>query len=132
MLLAVTGQADLRAALEADIRTYRRRGAAWFSVAGVGLAGILGGMVALDMATTRDQAVLANRIVLGSTAGAAVGLVAGSFPRARSDRLARDPSATLSAPEAQRLADAHNDALRAELGLAPADVWALEVGEAAP
>lgn len=126
--LDLAGQADLHTAVQADIRKARRSGTAWFSVAGVGLAGILGGMVGLELATTEDQARVANRVVLAGTGFATGGLLIGSFPRAKASRLSRYPSITLSADQANELADAHNAELRDDLGLSPAEVWDIELG----
>lgn len=124
--LDVAGQPALREALDAEVRTQKRRSAAWFTVGGVGLASIVGGMVFLDLATTREQAIWANRLVLGGSAVGAGGLLVGSFPRARAERLVRYPSASMDFDAARQMADQHNEALRGELGLTPAEAWSLE------
>lgn len=124
--LELTGELQAKADAEQALKRYRRRGTVWFSVAGVGLAGVLGGMIALDQARTPDQAWVANQVLLGGSLASVAGLVVGSIPRGKAERLLRVPSASLRYPEARALADRHNDALREELGLTPAEVWSVE------
>jgi hypothetical protein len=124
--LDLTGEVQAKAAAEQALKRYRRRGSLWFTVAGIGLAGVLGGMVALDQARTPDQAWVANQVLLGGSLASVAGLVVGSIPRGKADRLQRIPAASLRYQEARTLADRHNDALREELGLTPAEVWSVE------
>ncbi len=124
--LELTGELQAKAAAEQALKRYRRRGSVWFSIAGVGLAGVVGGMIALDQARTPDQAWVANQVLLGGSLASVAGLVVGSVPRGKAERLQRVPSLSLRYPEARALADRHNDALRDELGLTPAEVWSVE------
>lgn len=124
--LDLTGEHQRKAAAETALKRYRRRGTLWFSVAGVGLAGVLGGMIALDQARTPGEARVANQVLLGGSLSSVAGLVVGSIPRGKADRLQRLPALSLRYQEARTLADRHNDSLRETLGLTPAEVWTVE------
>ena len=69
-----------------------------------------------------------NTVALSGLGLSVTGLLGGSFPSARANRLARYPSESLTAQEAQDYVDAHNDRLQQELGLTDQEVWAFEVG----
>jgi hypothetical protein len=130
--LRETHQTDLEKALQSELRKKKARGTAWFTLGGAGFGAIVGGMVMLNLAENRDQALLANRIILAGTGGAALGLLAGAIPRGRAAQLDRYPATSMAADQAQDLVNAHNDALREALGLTPAEVWPMEMGQPAP
>jgi hypothetical protein len=123
----LVGASAVEQALATDLRRLDRRARAWGGVVAVGAVGLLGGVVATTQAGSPAQFRLGNQITLGGGAVLLGGLIGGSLPRAKATELRRDPAARFTAPEAQRLADAHNERLRAELGLRPDEVWVLEV-----
>ncbi len=111
-----------------DIKTSRRRARTWFTAAGLGGAAMVAGMVGMRTATTYPEHALAQQITTGGTLVGIGGLIAGSFPGAKASRLERYPSAVLTPEQASEQAAAHNEALRAELGLSPQEVWLMEMG----
>lgn len=123
----LVGASAIEQALAQDLRRLDRRGRAWGGVVVVGALGLLGGVVTTTQAGTPAQFRLGNQITLGGGAVLLGGLIGGSLPRAKASELRQDPSTRFTAPEAQRLADAHNERLRAELGLRPDEVWLLEL-----
>jgi hypothetical protein len=126
--LALMGERARHDALTDQIQRGRRVGTTFFVAGGLGAAAMLGGIVASQRAPTEEALLLASQVTtIGALAGVG-GVVIGSFPSARASRLERYPSATMPREEAQRLAAAHNERLRLQLGLSPAEVWMLEVG----
>lgn len=126
--LGEAGATEQKRVIEADIAQARQRSKVWFTVAGVGIAGIVTGMGGMVMADDRATWLTYNRVSFASTGVVVGGLFAGSFPSTKANRLTRYPSATMGTAEAQQLIDAHNEALRVRLALEPADVWQLEAG----
>jgi len=112
--------------LTADITGAQQRSRVWYSVAGVGVAGLLVGTIGARTAPTEELFYQYSSLMTPSIGLALGGMLAGSFPAARAERLRRYPSESIGIQEAQALADAHNDALRASLGLSPEDVWVIE------
>ena len=123
---AATGEVEKQREMQATVSTLNRRGKVWSTIAVAGAAGLVAGIAGMGLADNRDDYYTWNRVTLGSTGGLALGLVGGSFPRGKAHGLVRYPSTSMTSPEAQTLVDRHNDGLREELGLSPADVWALE------
>lgn len=126
--LSAAGEADRSAVLSGQITKSRKATRTWFTVAGVGGAAIMTGMVGMGAAEELSTAQAYNTVALGGVGFLVTGLVAASFPSAKAHKLARYPSATLTVDEAQGLVDRHNDALREELGLSADEVWSIEVG----
>lgn len=124
--LAASGETEKKQQMQGTLNTLNRRGKVWSAVAVVGAAGLVAGIAGMGLAENRHDYGTWNRVTLGSSGGLALGLVGGSFPRGKTHALVRYPSASMTGTEAQTLVDRHNDALREELGLSPADVWALE------
>jgi hypothetical protein len=124
--LTAVGQTQRRKELDADITRLKRRATFWSVIAGLGGAGLATGLVGMSTVETRQQYDTFNAVTLGGTLVMATGFIGNSFPRGKESALRRYPSATMGSDEAQQLIDAHNEALREELGLSAADVWALE------
>lgn len=111
-----------------DIRKARRRSRAWFTAAGLGGAAILGGIIGVRTADTRLEQIYFSQVTTGGTLLGITGLVVGSFPSSKANRLERYPAAVMSPEEAREAAGAHNESLRQELGLTPQEVWLMEMG----
>lgn len=126
--LEVAGQPGLAGELQGTIDRKRKHARTWYTVAGVGAAGILTGIVGMGQAQDRDTWYIFNDVALAGVGLTVGGMIGGSFPSAKASRLHRYPSATLSAGEAQEYVDAHNERLQAELGLSAQEVWAFEIG----
>lgn len=131
--LQAAGQSGLSTELNDEIAGNERRSRTFYTVAGIGVAGLLVGTVgARHAVATRNelQYYQFNSMILPSIGLTVGGVFMGSFPAARAERLRRYPSESMSIDSAQQLADEHNDRLRESLGLSPEDVWELEAGEA--
>lgn len=126
--LDLVGETSRRQALDADLKKMKKRARAWGWVAGVGVAGIVGGMATMASATAPDQYRVGNTVALGASGVAMGGLLGTSFPTSNAARLRRLPAASMASTEAQALIDQHNDALRESLGLSVEDVWVMEMG----
>ena len=118
-----TGRAD---ALDRDIKRAKRASAAWLGVAGAGAVMAVTGVMGLGVTGDPDINRMYNNLMVGGAGVAAVGLVGSSFPSARARELSHDLPASISLAEAQAMAAKHNDALRQQLGLSPAEVWGVE------
>lgn len=128
--LQVTGQDALSTELSNQIASNDRRSRTFYTVAGVGVAGLLVGTFGARTATNGLQFQQYNSLILPSLGLTVGGVFMGSFPAARAERLRRYPSESLGIDTAQQLADEHNDRLRESLGLSPEDVWDIEAREA--
>ena len=126
--LGEVGEAGQKAALDGDISRATRNSQIWFTAAGIGAAALLTGFVGSNLATTPSDAYQWSQVSFLGATTTVVGLVGGSFPSSKAQRLRRVPAATMSVDEANRLANRHNEQLRQELGLSPDDVWRLEQG----
>ncbi len=127
--LDVAGAAERKQDLDLDLDRLKRRSQTWSGLAGVGIAGIVAGLVGTTQAARAedvDAYVAWNWVTLGSSGVLTAGFIGASFPRSKASALRRYPSASMTSAEARQLVDAHNDALRDELGLSAADVWAVE------
>lgn len=126
--LEVAGQPGMASELQGTIDRKRRYARTWYTVAGVGAAGILTGIVGMGQAQDRETWYIFNDVALAGVGLTVGGMIGGSFPSAKASRLHRYPSSTLSAGQAQEYVDAHNEQLQAELGLSAQEVWAFEIG----
>jgi len=127
MFLSEVGALDLRYQVQRDIQQATRRSRLWFSVAGLGMAGVVtGSLGAYHSPRWSQQEAQFTTLTLNSIGATVAGLFAGSFPSARAERLRRYPSASVGIREAEILADEHNERLRKELGLTAEDVWEIE------
>ncbi len=126
--LETAGDLSKATELRSVIERKRKTAKAWYTVAGVCAAGILTGVVGMGAAQEVDTYFIFNNVALGGLGVAVTGMLGGSFPSARASRLARYPSESLSAQEAQSYVDGHNERLQSELGLSDEEVWAFEVG----
>ena len=126
--LEEAGQLTKANELSTTISKKRKQAKGWYTVAGVGAAGILTGIVGMGQAQNAESYYTFNAVSLGGVGLVVSGLMGGSFPSAKASQLARYPSMSVSAEEAQEYVDTHNDRLRDELGLTTQEVWAFEVG----
>jgi hypothetical protein len=124
--LGEVGEAGQKAELDADISRASRNSQIWFTAAGIGAAALLTGFVGSNLATTPQDAYQWSQVSFVGATTTVVGLVGGSFPSSKAQRLRRVPAATMSVDEATRLATRHNEQLREKLGLSPDDVWRME------
>ena len=90
---------------------------------------VIAGLVGMRVATTPEQYLAWNLATLGGSAVGISGLIAGTFPAAKAGRLERSPSAVMEPGRARSLAQEHNDALQAKLGVTPQEAWLLELGD---
>ena len=124
--LTMVGQTEQSRLLSAEIARAERASRAWYTTAGVGVAGMIVGWVGYNTATTRDDRITFNNISLGGLGLTVTGLIGGSFPAGKATRLQRVPQASMTSDQAQQLIDTHNNTLRESLQLSADDVWAIE------
>jgi hypothetical protein len=124
--LSVVGEAERKRELDAVLERLARRSKAWSVVAVVGGAGLAAGLIGMSSVETREEYQTFNAVTLGGTLVMATGFVGSSFPSGKGSALRRYPSSSMGSDQAQAMVDQHNEALRKELGLSAADVWALE------
>jgi hypothetical protein len=127
--LAVAGHKGEADALRSDIQRYDARSKRRFGAAGLGAGAVIAGLVGMRVATTPEQYLAWNLATLGGSAVGISGLIAGTFPAAKAGRLERSPSAVMEPGRARSLAQEHNDALQAKLGVTPQEAWLLELGD---
>jgi hypothetical protein len=116
--LGIAGLTDEKHDLDQRISSKRWLSRTYYGVAGLGVAAVIAGSIghaASDGSAEHDWGTVAT-MGLG---GVVVGLIGGSLPAASVARLKTDYSRTTDIAEAQRTCDAHNEALRTELGLTP-------------
>ena len=123
------GKASEATALREDVARHQRRSKGCFGVAGIGAGVLVAGLIGMRAATTPEEYLAWNLATLGGTAAGMTGLVVGSFPAAKANRLERSPAAVMTPAEARALAERHNDALQRELGVTPQEAWLLELGQ---
>jgi hypothetical protein len=128
--LDVAGATDLSAQISGDIASDVKRSRTFYTVAGVGIAGLIVGSFGARTAQTELEFYQYSSIIAPSIGLTIGGMFAGSIPAARSERTRLYPSESIGLDRAQDLADAHNDRLRSSLGLSPEDVWVIESTEA--
>ena len=124
--LGTVGATDRKASLDHEIGHARGAARAWFTVAGIGGAGIVAGLVGMGIADTHEQWRLMNNITFTGSLVTIGGLLGGSFPNGKAARLERYPAASMGIDESQEYVDKYNDSLRKDLGLEPQDVWQIE------
>lgn len=126
--LGEVGQSDLQHSLQQDILRANRFTTAWNVVTGIGVAGLVVGSVGMSAAWDARSPDYYSYSTMASTGllTTLTGLLGSSITSAKSIRLRRYPSASIGVDEAERMADAHNDQLRQDLGLTPEDVWNVE------
>jgi hypothetical protein len=119
------GDQTAASALQDRIRKSRRAATAWYVLAGAGGAASLVGVFGMDGANNRKQYLTWSAVSTSGIAVGVVGLIAGSGPSSRARRYELDPSMTLDQSTEEVRIRTHNEALRTELELTPAQ--ALEV-----
>jgi len=126
--LHIAQATERRDALVADIRRLKKKSNVWYSVAGVGVAGVVAGLV--GMATTNDIQTYRqfNLVSLSGTMLTIGGLFGASFPASKASRLYKYPGASMTSDEANDLAHGSNEMLRQELEIAPNEAWLLDLG----
>lgn len=127
--LAAAGQRPEAEQLRAEIQRHDARSKRRFGAAGLGAGVAIASLVGMRVATTPEQYLAWNLATLGGSAVGISGLIAGTFPAAKAGRLERSPSAVMEPTRARALAQAHNDALQAKLGVTPQEAWLLELGD---
>ena len=124
--LGEVGQSELQYSLQQDILRANRYTTVWNVVTGIGVTGLVVGAVGMSAAwDVREYYSYSNMASTGLLT-TITGLIGSSITSSKSVRLRRYPSASVGVDEAERLADAHNEQLRQELGLSAEDVWNVE------
>lgn len=124
--LEMAGATERKQDLETEVARLKKRTTAWGTLAALGGAAVVSGLVGMSASDEIEQYRTWNIVSLGGTGVLTAGLIGTSFPRGRASSLRKYPSASMTSAQAQTLVDDHNEGLREELGLSAADVWALE------
>ena len=124
--LGEVGDVHGRDALLERARQKRRTAGFWYTVGAAGAAAMLGGLVQMERAGDVPRYYQGAMIATGGTLTLMGGLVAGSLPSAKARRLVAEPAESLSLPAVERVILDHNEALRRELGLSPAQAMRVE------
>lgn len=112
--------------VQSAIRRKRTAATAWYTVAGVGGAALVGSIVGRVAADDRQEWATWYTVGVAGGVTGVVGLIAGSGPAADAQRLEYHPYRSMSLADARDMVDRHNDRLRERLGLTPAEVWSIE------
>lgn len=123
--LSLAGDSRLEG-LQTAIQRKKTAANAWYTVAGVGGAALVGSVFGRVTADSRDEYNTWYSVGLLGGATGIVGLIAASGPASEARSLEQVPYLTLSLEDARAVVERHNDALRQRLGLSPAEVWSIE------
>ena len=119
--LNLTGQIGEAQALDDQLAKLSRRSRVGLTVGGVGVAALIGGVVAMGLADTPEAGAAASAAVGGGAALTFGGLIGGAISSGRVDKLRYRPADYMELGEVRAAINVYNDELADELGLSPAD-----------